>query len=393
LPMEPPILAVGAHLKNTVAITAGGNAFISQHIGDLETQQSLEAFRKVTKDLQALYDVKPGLVACDLHPDYFSSRHARKFATEVVEVQHHYAHVMACMGENQLEGDVLGVSWDGTGFGLDGTIWGGEFLSVNQESFERVATFRRFPLPGGERAIKEPRRSALGLLFEVFGDDVFNQHGLLRQNIFSGPELDVLHQMLRNNLNSPLTSSVGRLFDAVASIGGLRQRLTFEGQAAMELEFAIAGQSSDECYGFAVSGAASSHDESKHGDGKLTSGNQQSLLIVDWSPTIREILEDVQRSVSLSMISSKFHNMLAEVVVDVASRIGLKRVALTGGCFQNKYLTERTVQRLEASGFRPYWHQRVPPNDGGISLGQVVALARMKRHSEQPSGAVHAEVR
>ena len=415
LPMEPPVLAVGAHLKNTVAITAGDNVFISQHIGDLETQQSLEAFRNVTKDLQALYDVKPGLVACDLHPDYISSRDARKLAADVVEVQHHYAHVMACMAENQLEGEVLGVSWDGTGFGLDGTIWGGEFLAINEESFERVATFRRFPLPGGEQAIKEPRRSALGLLFEEFRDNVFKERGLLPQDLFSASELDILRRMLHSNLNSPLTSSVGRLFDSVASIVGLRQRVTFEGQAAMELEFAMAGQSSDEAYGFAISSVPSSRDESERanrqsppkaparlisrrrsgGDAPLpqTIGNQQSLLVVDWSPAIRGILEDVQRSIPVPLISSKFHNMLAEAVAEVARRIGLKQVVLSGGCFQNKYLTERMIQRLEASGFRPYWHQRVPPNDGGISLGQVFAVARTKRHREQLGGAVQEEVR
>jgi hydrogenase maturation protein HypF len=392
LPIESSILAVGAHLKNTVAISVGNNAFISQHIGDLETQQSLEAFRKVTKDLQALYDVKPSLVACDLHPDYASSRDARKLAAEVVEIQHHYAHAMACMAENQLQDAVLGVSWDGTGFGLDGTIWGGEFLAVDEGSFVRVATFRRFPLPGGEQAIKEPRRSALGLLFEVYGDDVFKEGGRLPQKVFSTTELHALRRMLHNKLNCPLTSSVGRLFDAVASIAGLRQRVTFEGQAPMELEFATAGHASDEVYRFAVSNEPLPRGDSERALQHSMMENQQSLLVVDWSPAIREILEDVQQSIPLPLISLKFHNMLAEVVVEIARRIGLKQVVLSGGCFQNKYLTERVIRRLEASGFRPYWHQRVPPNDGGISLGQLLAVAGLRRQREQPGGAALHEV-
>jgi len=392
-PQDPPVLAVGAHLKNTVAITAGGNAFISQHIGDLETQQSLEAFRKVTKDLQSLYDVKPGLVACDLHPDYISSRDARNLAAEVVEVQHHYAHVMACMAENQLDEGVLGVSWDGTGFGLDGTIWGGEFLVVDEGSFERVATFRRFPLPGGELAIKEPRRSALGLLFEAFGDEAFKGSGTLPQKQFSSSELDILHRAVHNKLNSPLTSSVGRLFDAVASIVGLRQRVTFEAQAAMELEFAMAGERSDEAYPFGITRASSSDRESGGATRRATASDQQSLLIVDWSPAIESILEDVRRPLPLPLISLKFHNMLVEAAVEVTRRIGRRRVVLSGGCFQNKYLTEQMIQRLEAGGFHPYCHQRVPPNDGGISLGQVFAAVRRKSDSQRAAIAVQAEVR
>jgi hydrogenase maturation protein HypF len=392
LPMDSPVLAVGAHLKNTVAITAGGNAFISQHIGDLETQQSLEAFRKVTKDLQLLYDSKPTLVACDLHPDYVSSRDARSLGTEVLEVQHHYAHVLACMAENELDDDVLGVSWDGTGFGPDGTVWGGEFLVVRRGPIERVATFRRFPLPGGEQAIKEPRRSALGLLFEAFGENALNG-GAATRGAFSPSELGILLRLLDKKLNCPLTSSVGRIFDAVASILGLRQKVTFEGQAAMELEFAIAGESSDEAYDVTVTREPVTGNGSPEAERQASSRLQPSLFIVDWSPAIKGILEDLDRAVPAPLIALKFHNMLAEVVLQVARRIELKHVVLSGGCFQNKYLTERVIQLLGSSGFRPYWHQRVPPNDGGISLGQVFAAARMQRSGRQSVGALQAEGR
>ena len=372
-PLERSVLAVGGHLKNTVALTVGENAFISQHIGDLETQESLEAFRRVIADFQTLYGSTPEHVVCDMHPDYLSSKEARSFPKEVFEVQHHYAHVAACMAENELEGEVLGVSWDGTGFGLDGTIWGGEFLVVRDGSFERVATFRPFRLPGGEKAIKEPRRTALGVLYEVMGIDAFEQTSLPPLSAFSASELGVIRQMLQKELNSPLTSSVGRLFDAVASLIGLRQRVSFEGQAAMELEFAMAGRGSDEAYGFSIDDSRSTIPDS--GQNRQSAiGNRQSLLVVDWSAAIRQILENLRQDVPRSLISVKFHNMLSDVIVGVARSIGIERVVLTGGCFQNKYLTERTVQQLRESGLRPYWHQRVPPNDGGISLGQIYAL-------------------
>ena len=206
-----PIVAVGAHLKNTVAVAVGTNAFVSQHIGDLETRQSLEAFRKVAADLQSMYDVTPALVACDMHPDYFSTREGRAMGPEVVEVQHHHAHMMSCVAENQLEGEVLGVSWDGTGFGTDGTVWGGEFLINHGAQFERFASLRPFRLPGGEKAIREPRRSAAGLLYELLGDDFLQHKDNVPLSAFTVAELSVVHQMLKRGVNAPLTSSVRRI--------------------------------------------------------------------------------------------------------------------------------------------------------------------------------------
>lgn len=353
----PQILAVGAHLKNTVALSVGKDIFISQHIGDLETKEAHSAFHSVIADFQNLYETAPECIACDLHPDYLSTKYAQELGTPVVSVQHHFAHVMSCLAENELQPPVLGVSWDGTGYGLDDTIWGGEFLLVNEKSFYRVAHFRPFKLPGGEAAIKQPRRTALGVLYEIFGESVSEQKDLIPVQNFSPSELLLLQQMLQKGINSPITTSAGRLFDAVAAIAGLRQQVNFEGQAAMELEFAI--QSAiDEAYPFEV--------------------QQNAESIVDWQPMILAIINDVQRGQAIGMISAKFHNTLTEIIVDIARTIGGQKIVLTGGCFQNKYLTERTVRRLVDKGFRPYWHQRVPPNDGGIALGQVMAAVLEK---------------
>jgi hydrogenase maturation protein HypF len=360
----PTVLAVGAHLKNTVALSVGADVFISQHIGDLETEQAYRAFQRATEDLPKLYDANSDMVACDMHPDYLSTKFAAHLPIPTHSVQHHWAHVAACMAENEIEPPALGVAWDGTGYGLDGTIWGGEFLLANDESFERVAHFRQFRLPGGEAAIKEPRRCMLGILHEIFGDDLWARRD--RMSIFSTREISVLHQLLEKKINAPVTSSVGRLFDAVASLIGLRSRSNFEGQAAMELEFAV------------QTGICEAYP--------LDLKDRVPSCIVDWQPTILALLSDIARHESLGVMAAKFHNMLAEAIVAVARKIGEPKIVLTGGCFQNRYLTERAVDRLFAAGFRPYWHQRIPPNDGGIALGQIVAAAR---HHQQ-NGALRA---
>ena len=350
----PCILAVGAHLKNNVALSVGKEVFISQHIGDLATSQALQAFRDVSQDLVCLYEATPAVVVCDLHPEYLSTKHAHQLTAPVCEVQHHWAHVLSCMAENEIEPPALGVSWDGTGYGPDDTIWGGEFLRARGDTFERVAHFRHFRLPGGEAAIRQPSRTALGVLFETWGDDAWERFDLPPVRDFTEDQLRVIGQMLRRGVNAPRTSSVGRLFDAVASLTGVRQRVSFEGQAAMELEFAIKDQRT-----------ASYPFEICHG----------IPLVVDWRPTVVAIASDVVDGQSAGNISAKFHNTLAEIVRVIALRIGEARIVLTGGCFQNRHLLEASVQRLLDAGFRPYWHQRVPPNDGGISLGQIVAAA------------------
>jgi hydrogenase maturation protein HypF len=362
----PPLLAVGAHLKNTIALAAGQDIFVSQHLGDLETAPAYEAFQRVIGDFKKLYEVQPAVVVCDLHPEYLSTKFAKQCnappasqkQVEVIGVQHHFAHVAACMAENELEGPVLGVAWDGTGYGLDGTIWGGEFLRATPISFERAAHFRTFRLPGGEQAIKEPRRVALGVLYEIFGEKVFAMPELLPVQAFSSQELKLLSNMLAKKLNSPLTSSAGRLFDAVAAIIGVRQQTKFEGQAAMELEFACDGVETDEVYAFELF--------------TINRNGSSPTIIFDWAPMIRQIVEEQRRDMRLAHIAAKFHNTLVEAIVAIAHRVGEERVVLSGGCFQNKYLTERAIRRLREAGFRPYWHQRIPPNDGGIALGQAV---------------------
>jgi hydrogenase maturation protein HypF len=396
------ILAVGAHLKNAVALAIGNQVFISQHIGDLETEQAHSAFRRVIADFEKLYEAVPQIIAADLHPDYLSTKFAQEACCQrpagrpnssagkmpvarsqagsprYVSVQHHIAHILSCMAENEIAPPALGVSWDGTGYGLDGTIWGGEFFLVTDESVERIAHLRPFRLPGGDKAVKEPRRTALGLLYEISGDKIFEQKKLATVAAFSSAELATLKTMLAKKLNSPVTTSMGRLFDAVASLINLRQQIRFEGQAAMELEFALEGVETNEAYPLPIADCRLRIEKLATTTDKSKIGNRKSEMILDWSPMIEAILVDVQQGVSVGIISAKFHNALAESIVAVAKRAGQNCVVLSGGCFQNRYLTERAVRRLQAEGFRPYWHQRVPPNDGGIALGQVVAALRRK---------------
>jgi hydrogenase maturation protein HypF len=423
------VLALGALLKNTVALAVGSQVFISQHIGDLETDQSFEAFRRVIDDLQSLYEARPGIIAADSHPDYLSTKFARDLARQVgravpsappvaevvsstsapegplhvqpqpggalgtarptasdlvhspaaprlVSVQHHVAHVLSCMAENELEPPVLGVSWDGTGYGLDGTIWGGEFFLVTSASCERVAHLRPFRLPGGDAAVKEPRRTALGLLYEMFGEAAFDMTDLAPSRAFSPAELGPLKTILARGVNSPLTCSVGRLFDAMASLVGLRQHIRFEGQAAMELEFALRDlATSDEAYEFAILPPPTPRAMSAASK-SATADEQPASLILDWHPLLKAVLADLKNGVPTARIAARFHNALAEAIVAVVRQTGQPRVVLSGGCFQNRYLTERSVQRLRQEGLRVYWHQRVPPNDGGIALGQVLAALR-----------------
>jgi hydrogenase maturation protein HypF len=364
----PAILAVGANMKNTVALAVGPQVFISQHIGDLENLPSFEAFVRVGADLQKLFAAEPAIIAADAHPDYLSTQFAAELLAEHpglrgVSVQHHSAHVLACMAENELEPPVLGVAWDCTGYGLDGTIWGGEFLLVTQSSIQRRAHLRPFPLAGGEQAIKEPRRIALALLREILGDGAFASANWPPGMSFSPSESAGLKIMLKEGLNSPLTSSVGRLFDGVAALAGLCQKVSFEGQAAMELEFSLAGLETDEAYPFKMAGPDPSGG---------------APFILDWQPVVEGVLADLKRGLPVGLISAKFHNALVEMIIGAARRVGEHQVALTGGCFQNRYLTERAVRRLEQEGFRAYWHQRVPPNDGGIALGQILAARRSR---------------
>jgi hydrogenase maturation protein HypF len=366
----PDVIAVGAHQKNAVAAAVGNQVFISQHIGDLETVPAYGAFEQVLADFTNLYELQTKTIACDMHPEYFSTQHARKQSdVYVVAVQHHYAHALSCMAENQVAPPALGISWDGSGYGPDETVWGGEFLRITQTGFERIAHLRTFQLPGGEKAVKEPRRVALSILHETFGDDLDECGDLAALRAFTPEERRVLDGMLERGLRSPRTSSAGRLFDAVASIIDLRQVCRFEGQAAMELEFLTHQVETDASYSFGL-------------------GQGADRRVIDWAPMARAIVHDVHDEVSTGVIAAKFHNTLVEMMVKVAQCCGERQIVLSGGCFQNRYLTERAIKRLREAGFRPYWHQRVPPNDGGIALGQVAAVSRMKSNSKKEEGAV-----
>ena len=355
----PPIVAVGAHLKNTVAVTAGRNVFVSQHIGDLETPEAEEAFERVLEDLMGMYRVKPEIVAHDLHPAYRSTLHATTdtalSSATLIPVQHHHAHLASCLVDNAHPGPALGVTWDGSGHGTDGTVWGGEFLLGDAAGFRRVGHLLPFRLPGGEAAIREPRRSAASVLHTAGISLDPERPGL---ESFSSGELTILRRMLDRGLNAPVTTSAGRLFDAVAAILGLSSRSTFEGEAAMALEHAAAATT--DCYPLPFEEPDTTDDR---------------VRVLDWRPMVRAIADDVEAGVAIGEIAGRFHATLAQAIVDVAISVGHPVVALTGGCFQNRMLTEAAASSLRAAGFEVLLHRRIPPNDGGISVGQVAVAA------------------
>jgi len=371
-----PVIAVGAHQKNTVALAMQSNLFISQHIGDLTTDAAHNAFLKAARDLPRLYEAVPMTLACDLHPDYASTQFARSHRCEVIAVQHHHAHVVSCMAEHNLTGPVLGAAWDGTGLGPDGMIWGGEFLVCTRDDFERVGYLRPFPLPGGEKAAREPRRSAIGLLFAAYGESFLERTECESCRAFSSIELSLIRSMLRSGVNCPLTTSAGRLFDAVASILNLRQQVQYEGQAAMMLEFAAEDHQDGECYPFSI--------QADHG---TVTPSQRRAMMIDWEPMIAAILNDLGAKRSVGEIARRFHKTVVEIIVNLARIVGLEQVVLSGGCFQNRLLSEGTVERLSAESFRPYTHRRIPPNDGGIAAGQaIVAREILSRRKARETG-------
>ncbi len=350
------ILAVGAHQKSTIALASNGRVYLSQHMGDLETPEALTAFENTVTDLGRLLEARPEVVARDLHPDYLSSQYAERLGLPVATVQHHHAHALAAMAEHDLAGPVLAVVWDGTGLGTDGTSWGGEFLRVTRKEWRRLARLRRFPLPGGDAAVREPRRAAVGLLWALLGPAALERRELVPVAAFKPRELEIIGRALARGLQSPLTSSAGRLFDAVASIAGLRQHVSYEGQAAIELEAAAAPQADATPYPFAF-----------HENGPTEPAD------MDWGPLIEALLADLKEGAPPGLVAARFHATLVEMLLELASRTGLMDVVLCGGCFQNRRLLEMAAARLEAAGHRPWWPQRVPTNDGGIALGQVAA--------------------
>jgi hydrogenase maturation protein HypF len=355
----PPILAVGAHLKNTVGVARGSDVFLSQHIGDLDSPAARDRFQRTVVDLLGLLEVAPLVTAHDLHPDYASTLWATESGFgERIPVQHHHAHLAACLVDNGETAPALGVVWDGTGLGPDGTVWGGEFLAGDAAGYRRAAHLRPFRLPGGEATVVEPRRAALALLHAA-GPALAARHGERLAAAFEGPERRVLERMLDSGFRSPWTTSAGRLFDGVASLLGLRHRAGYEGEAAMALEFAV-DPAATGGYPFPFLAGA---------------GLEGGPMIVDWVPALAELLADAEAGVPTGEVAARFHAGLVAAAVAVAERVGLERVALTGGCFQNRVLTEGLAAALRARGHRPLLHRRVPPNDGGLALGQVAVAA------------------
>jgi hydrogenase maturation protein HypF len=356
----PPILAVGGELKNTICISNGKHAFLSQHVGDLENVESYTFFQDAIAHLEKVLEVQPEILAYDLHPGYFSTQWAlQQPGLRTVGVQHHHAHIASCMAENHVEGRVIGFALDGTGYGTDGHIWGGEVLVAGYDSFERIAHFEYVPLPGGDTAIREPWRMAVSYLAHHFGRSFLNWRIPFVEQL-DIRKAELLLQMMQKDVNSPLTSSCGRLFDAVSALVGLRQQVNYEAQAAIELEMAITGSSSEPPYPM---------DLTREGDG--------------WTISTRRMFEAIVRDIEsrkpASVISRRFHDGLIEVLVRVANfirqRTWLEQVCLSGGTFNNSYLLEHLSSRLRAERFEVFTHSEVPAGDGGLCLGQAVVAA------------------
>jgi hydrogenase maturation protein HypF len=368
LPLEcrRPTLAVGGQLKGTFSLGRGHHAFLSHHLGDLD---HLEAYRAFVRDIglyRQLFALQPEQTAHDLHPDYASTRYAEEHAASegwsLVPVQHHHAHMASCMAENGLREPVIGVTFDGTGYGLDGAIWGGEFLVGDYRWFQRAAHLRYVGMPGGDRAIREPWRMALAHL-----DDA-QVEGTLVEKRQAPVVVRAVRKMLERRFNTHPTSSAGRLFDAVASLAGVRDQVSHEGQAAMELEWLATEVSPDGAYPFDL-------DEAPGGEAV------ESPVVVDTRPLIRAVVRDAQHGVSAGVMGRRFHGTMVEIIAAVCDWLrrttGLDVVVLSGGVFMNALLTREAGARLQGDGFRVYRHRLVPPNDGGLSLGQLaVAAAR-----------------
>ncbi len=371
-----PILAVGGHLKNTVAIANGHQIIVSQHIGDLSTPEASIQFERTITDLLTLFHVTPQAIACDTHPDYRSSRFASQFGKKhhipVIPIQHHHAHVAACRAEHGLQGPVLGVAWDGAGFGLDATMWGGEFLLCDDASFKRLAHLKPLRLPGGEICMQEPRRVALTLLYEVFGENVFEWHLPPLQSL--GHKITrSLVELLDKEVNCPITTSIGRLFDGVSALLGLSQVASFEGEAAIALEFLAdceKRQTQPQPYRIPLE----------------TPSESQGPWVANWRPLISDIVKELSsEQKSPSELALKFHHALARLIADVAERIQCHQIVLSGGVFQNALLLKLSEAELTKRGFAVYTPQLFGPNDGGLSLGQ--ALITMNQLAPQHHSA------
>jgi hydrogenase maturation protein HypF len=362
----PSILAVGGELKNTICLTRGRNAFLSQHIGDLENMESFAFFHEAVEHLQRILHIHPDTIAYDLHPGYFSTKWAlAQTGVRLVGVQHHHAHIASCMAENAIEGKVIGFALDGTGYGADGAVWGGEALLASYASFERAGHFEYVPLPGGSAAIREPWRMGVSYLAHTFGKDFLDLGIPFTNNIAQG-KAETLLSMMERRVNSPLTSSCGRLFDGVAAVIGLREAVDYEAQAAMELESAAWAAPKD----------AGAYSFSLTRDG--------GFWQIGVRPLFEAIVDDLRKSTPVETISLRYHNGLAEILSRLAEclreEFSLHRVCLSGGTFQNSCLLSALVRKLKVNGFEVFTQATVPAGDGGLSLGQaLVASSSMEK--------------
>ncbi|MBI4222052.1 MAG: carbamoyltransferase HypF [Planctomycetes bacterium] len=408
-----PVLACGAFLKNTFCLARGNHAFLSHHIGDLENTETMNSYETAIEHYKRLFSIEPEVIAYDLHPEYLSTKYALAQKDDILKigVQHHHAHIVSCMAENNINHKVIGVAFDGLGYGDDGNFWGGEFLVADLSGFERAGHLDYVPMPGGEQAIKEPWRMAISYLYHMYGTDIhllrlFNtpkfiqakndKLGCLWQQLLSSPlergaggvlrqtytplnplflegnhkrlkflniKLEILFKMLSQKINSPLISSMGRLFDGVASLLDLQHSVNYEGQAAVKLE-SIADECETGHYPFGINANAG--------------GRCNVPFIIQWQPVIKKIIEDMHHKTASPTISARFHNSIVKMVVQVCTMLrnskGINDVVLSGGVFQNNFLLSRLVKKLKLHGFTLYSHKKVPCNDGGLSLGQAVIV-------------------
>ncbi len=359
---NPCVVALGGHQKNTVALVMDQQLILSQYIGNLDSYKAVESSQWAAKDLIDFYETAPDRVACDMHPDYSSTLIARDFALKykvpLEIVQHHHAHAVSAMAEHQLSGPVLALCWDGTGYGSDGTTWGSEALVCTYRDFSRKVHLKSFGLLGGEQAIKDPRRVAFSMAYQVFGEKI----PAYILGLFSKEELGVFQGMLEKSFNCPRSTAMGRLFDAVAVLSGIQRKSSFEGHAAMAVEFAADRE-------LGVKGVypiplCSSSD---------------GTYVADWRPLLFSIHEDRRRRTRPGVIAARFHNSLASLAENIALKINLPNVVLSGGCFQNTLLTKKVSARLRKAGLEVHNHCNVPPNDGGLALGQALVVAARSR--------------
>jgi len=359
-PADVQVLALGAELKNTFCVLRGEQAFMGQHIGDMESEGEVEHFEEALAAVLRLFSLEPEVVAHDLHPDYLTTQMAPEFGLPMVGVQHHHAHIVSCLADNAASGEVIGVAWDGTGYGTDGTVWGGEFLVCDETSFRRAAHLYRYPMPGADACIYRLYRMVYGVMSELFEDEETAMERLRARFDIDDAEAASLVFQVKNKVNTPITSSAGRLFDVAAALAGLRGEASYDGQAACELE-AVA-RDTREYYNFILDRSA-------------------EPWVVDTRPVFREMLIDIDSGKAPAEVAGKFHATMALAIIEtceaIADATGLGRVALSGGVFQNEMLATWAVDGLTSSGLAVMVHGRVPCNDGGVSLGQAVVAARL----------------